>query len=318
MSKILECVSCGTCYESPAAFPVEGRKVRCAKCGEVWHAIAKEPDEEPSPIPDLEDEEDELVFREEEAESEAETPEEDAPDDSETVEAQQEPEESIEEQPSEEEDAQEPVEAASDDVEATEDGDDAPSAEAGEPEDEPDVDDDAPIRNPPELIDPVSDPPPGAPARSSMMARLSNGMDGVTLGWVALVLLFAGIFYSAYEARVAVVRAIPGTAWAYDKIGIAVNVRGLGFGPVAYHWAVEAGRPVLEVEGEIRNLTNATLTVPTVVFALRNSVDVEVYQWAADIREDPLPGGERTLFLARIPSPPKSIGSVQVRFARSR
>lgn len=317
MSKILECVSCGTCYESPAAFPVEGRKVRCAKCGEVWHAVAKEPDEEPSPIPDLEDDEDELVFREDDAESEAETPEEDAPGDSDPVEAQQEPEESIEEEPSEEEDAPEPVAAASDDVYAAED-DDAPSVEAEEHEDEPDVDDDVPVQNPPELHDPVSDPPPGAPAQSSMIARLSNGMDGVTLGWAALVLLLAGISYAAYEGRVAVVRAIPGTAWAYDKIGIPVNVRGLGFGPVAYHWAVEAGRPVLEVEGEIRNLTDATLTVPTVVFALRNTVDVEVYQWAADIREDPLPGGERTLFLARIPSPPKSIGSVQVRFARSR
>ncbi len=318
MSKILECVSCGTCYESPAEFPVEGRKVRCAKCGEVWHAIAKEPDEEPPAAPDLgDDDDDELVFREDDDAPEAETPEEDAPDDSEPVEAQDEEEDSLEEEPSEEEETPEPVEAASDEDES-EDDDDALSAEADEPEEEPEAEDDTPVQNPPELIDPVSDPPPGAPPQSSMLARLSNGMDGVTLGWIALVLLFAGISYSAYEGRVSVVRAIPGTAWAYEKLGIPVNVRGLGFGPVAYHWAVEAGRPVLEVEGEIRNLTNATLTVPTVVFALRNSVDVEVYQWAADIREDPLPGGERTLFLARIPSPPKSIGSVQVRFARSR
>jgi hypothetical protein len=72
------------------------------------------------------------------------------------------------------------------------------------------------------------------------------------------------------------------------------------------------------VEGEIRNITNRPLKVPTVVFALRNAVDVEVYQWAADVRSDALPGGERTLFLARIPSPPKSIESVQVRFAKSR
>lgn len=316
MSKILECVSCGTCYESPAEFPVEGRKVRCAKCGEVWHAIAKEPDEEPPEIPDLgDDEDDELVFRE--GEDAPEAPEEDAPDDSEPVEAQDEEEDSVEEEPSEAEDAPEPVEAASEEAES-EDDDDEPPAEVDGPQEEPDVEDDTPVQNPPELFDPVSDPPPGSPSQSTMMARLSNGMDGVTLGWIALVLLFAGISYSAYEGRVSVVRAIPGTAWAYEKLGIPVNVRGLGFGPVAYHWAVEAGRPVLEVEGEIRNLTNATLTVPTVVFALRNSVDVEVYQWAADIREDPLPGGERTLFLARIPSPPKSIGSVQVRFARSR
>lgn len=313
MSKILECVSCGTCYESPPEFPVEGRKVRCAKCGEVWHAVAKDPDEDPPPDPDLGDEEDDIVFRNDEEEADEspiadESDEEISWDDAES-EADDEPAEAAEApepEPETEAEEDEPVEAApaEDEAEAVEDEPDDPVDETPE--------------EGPELPDPVSVPPPAAPAKTSFMGRVARGMDGVTLGWTALVMFFAAAFFAAYEGRVAVVKAIPGTAWAYEKFGVPVNVRGLSFGPVAYHWAVEAGRPILEVEGEIRNLTNGALMVPTVVFALRNAVDIEVYQWAADIREDPLPGGERTLFLARIPSPPKSIGSVQVRFARSR
>lgn len=313
MSKILECVSCGTCYESPSEFPAEGRKVRCAKCGEVWHAIAKDPDDEPPPAPDLGDEEDDIVFRadeeevdesplEDDSDEEITWDEDESEDDEEPAEAAEAPEPDPEPAP----EADEPVEAAP--------AEDEPEAV----EDEPEEPVDEPAEEEPELPDPVSAPPPAAPENASFMGRVARGMDGATLGWTALVMFFAAVFFAAYEGRVAVVKAIPGTAWAYEKLGVPVNVRGLSFGPVAYHWAVEAGRPILEVEGEIRNLTTGALMVPTVVFALRNAVDIEVYQWAADIREDPLPGGERTLFLARIPSPPKSIGSVQVRFARSR
>lgn len=42
---ILECENCGTCYETSAALPPEGRKVRCARCGHVWHAMPKPEDE---------------------------------------------------------------------------------------------------------------------------------------------------------------------------------------------------------------------------------------------------------------------------------
>ena len=57
---------------------------------------------------------------------------------------------------------------------------------------------------------------------------------------------------------------------------------------------------------------------PTVVFALRNTANIEIYQWAADVRTEPLAAHDRTRFVARIPTPPKSIRSVLVRFAKAR
>ena len=54
---ILTCPQCDTSYEADAAkFPAQGRKVRCAKCGHVWHQPGPEPVAEPlafeEPVPE--------------------------------------------------------------------------------------------------------------------------------------------------------------------------------------------------------------------------------------------------------------------------
>jgi predicted Zn finger-like uncharacterized protein len=47
---ILSCPECQTRYQADATqFPQEGRKVRCAKCGHVWHQAPPEPDPAPGP-----------------------------------------------------------------------------------------------------------------------------------------------------------------------------------------------------------------------------------------------------------------------------
>jgi predicted Zn finger-like uncharacterized protein len=140
----------------------------------------------------------------------------------------------------------------------------------------------------------------------------------LTAGWAALVIVLAGVTSFAYFQRVSVVRALPGAAAAYERIGLPVNVRGLEFEGVKYSWESSAGRQVLEVYGNIINSTRKPLKVPTVVFGLRTKERVEVYQWAADVRSEPLPAGEKTAFSAQIPTPPKSIRDVQVRFAKIR
>lgn len=57
---ILTCPECATRYQTdPAVFLPDGRKVRCAKCGHVWHQAAPAPEpeaefaaiEEPEPAP---------------------------------------------------------------------------------------------------------------------------------------------------------------------------------------------------------------------------------------------------------------------------
>ena len=133
-----------------------------------------------------------------------------------------------------------------------------------------------------------------------------------------LVLLVAAITAYAYFQRVEVVRAFPGAAAVYERLGLPVNVRGLEFDKVTYSWETSGGRQVLEVHGQIVNVTPKALKVPTVVFGLRTKDQVEVYQWAADVRAELLPPNSRAEFSAQIPTPPKSIRDVLVRFAKVR
>ena len=145
--------------------------------------------------------------------------------------------------------------------------------------------------------------------------RRSRMPTGIAAAWLGLCAVVGGIGYFAVTERVAVVRALPGSAWLYTRLGLPVNVRGLDFRDVAYSWETDDGRVVLEVHGDIVNITRDRLDVPRVVFALRDAASTEVYQWEDQVVRDPLAAGESATFAIRIPTPPKSIKSVQVRFA---
>ena len=135
------------------------------------------------------------------------------------------------------------------------------------------------------------------------------------VSWAALALLVVIGFTLAMVNRETIVSALPGSASLYSGLGLAVNLRGLDFENVTSTWTMEADQPVLEVRGEIVNITDGQIQVPTVVFALHDEDGVEVHQWKAEVTEEPLEAGARTQFAARIPSPPTSSRSVQVKFA---
>jgi predicted Zn finger-like uncharacterized protein len=298
---ILECPNCEISYEIPVDLPPEGRKVRCASCQHVWTATSEHERKPDISLTDFEDEE--IVFKEGE----------DAPDATSISEEAAIP-DSTEEPVADFEPVADPAgEAAAEDGDAGEDLsdnvmkeafaaaiDEAPGADtaiAGDEEEEPD--------SPPIVI-------------GKAKKRRGPMLGNVAAGWAALALMLAGVMSLVYFQRVNVVRALPGSASAYERIGLPVNVRGLEFDDVKYSWETSAGRPVLEVFGNIVNVTSKPLKVPTVVFGLRTKEKVEVYQWAADVRSELLPPGKQTAFSAQIPTPPKSIRDVQVRFAKVR
>lgn len=312
---ILECPNCDTHYELPVELPPEGRKVRCASCQHIWQAMPPEEKTEDEAGDDVmegfapiggetvsesEDEasekstepnlaaldeftDDEIVFKADDPGGETAEP---------AAVAEAEPETSEEE-----------PKISGDDILSDAEMQKAFSAavaEAGVAE------------------EPAPEPEPESPPIVIGKARKKRGSLPVNLaaGWAVLAVALAGIVSFAYFQRVKVVQLLPGAASAYERIGLPVNVRGLAFEDVKYSWETSAGRPVLEVAGEIVNITSKPLRVPTVVFGLRTKEKVEVYQWAADVRSDMLPPGERTAFAAQIPTPPKSIRDVQVRFAK--
>jgi predicted Zn finger-like uncharacterized protein len=139
----------------------------------------------------------------------------------------------------------------------------------------------------------------------------------VTIGWLALALVVASIFGTLLLAPSAVMTVLPGAARLYALFGMPVGSHGLAFQGVRYGWSSEGGQNVLEVQGDVVNLTSAPLGVPTVVIALRDEKGEEISAWTTEIGTEELGGGEHAPFLRQIPSPPSNVRSVKVHFAKA-
>ncbi len=138
----------------------------------------------------------------------------------------------------------------------------------------------------------------------------------VALGWLFLLGGIAALGAASWLNPNEFVRLFPGTAGIYAAAGKHINIRGLDFVRVRYKWIDERGQPKLVVGGVIKNVTNQARPVPSLVFVLFDTEDREIYKWAAEIRNTPLPGGKSTRFAERVPAPPKLVRRLEVRFAR--
>ncbi len=304
---ILECPNCETCYEIPEDLPPEGRKVRCASCQHVWNATNKNQPKADIPADIFDD--GEIVFKNDD-EMNAEPP---AEPDADAGNSQ----DSIDDIFAQDTEAGETQKEPDDEATAIDVSDDDFTESAMEEvftsamKESDSIAENYPVEETQE-----AESTPIVIGKAKKRRRFVPG--NIAAGWAALAIILGGVASYVYYGRIAVVRILPGAAATYERLGLPVNVRGLEFDKIKYSWETSAGRPVLEVYGDIVNVTSEPLKVPTVVFGLRTKEKVEVYQWAADVRSELLPGGQRTAFNAQIPTPPKSIRDVQVRFAKVR
>lgn len=144
-----------------------------------------------------------------------------------------------------------------------------------------------------------------------------RGVPVVAIGWLLLVLIVGGVVGALALAPSAVMSVLPGAARLYALFGMPVGGQGLAFEGVRYGWTTQGGETVLEVQGEVVNLTSAPIGVPAVVIALRDENGDEISEWTTEIGEEELEAGEHAPFLRQIPSPPSNVRSVKVRFAKA-
>jgi hypothetical protein len=139
----------------------------------------------------------------------------------------------------------------------------------------------------------------------------------VAIGWSILaliVVIVVGLFVFAPSTTVSM---LPGAARVYSLIGMPVGANGLAFEGVRYGWTKDGSQTVLEVQGNVRNTSSATMTVPTVVIALRDEKGEEISEWTTEVGSAELSAGEEAPFLRQIPSPPSNVRSIKVRFANA-
>jgi predicted Zn finger-like uncharacterized protein len=137
----------------------------------------------------------------------------------------------------------------------------------------------------------------------------------VTIGWLLLALIVGSVIGTLLLAPSFVKSVLPGASRLYAMLGMPVGGHGLAFEGVRYGWTNDGGQTVLEVQGDVVNLTEIPVDVPTVVIALRDEKGEEISEWTTEIGAEQLAGGEHAPFLRQIPSPPSNVRSVKVRFS---
>jgi hypothetical protein len=140
----------------------------------------------------------------------------------------------------------------------------------------------------------------------------------VAIGWLVLALVVAAVVGLFVLAPNTVVSMLPGAARVYSLIGMPVGAQGLAFEGVHYEWSNDGSQTVLEVQGNVRNVSSSARTVPPVVIALRDEKGEEISEWTTEVSNAELAAGDQTAFLRQIPSPPSNVRSLKVRFAKAK
>jgi predicted Zn finger-like uncharacterized protein len=136
------------------------------------------------------------------------------------------------------------------------------------------------------------------------------------LGRAGLLAAALGAVAALLVLRIDVVRALPGSAGLYARVGLPVNLRGLAFEEVRTSRSAEGQTPVLVVEGEIRNVAGHDQPVPRLRLAIRDGKEIEVYSWTALLGRPVLKPGETLPFRSRLAAPPPEGRSVALRFLK--
>lgn len=137
----------------------------------------------------------------------------------------------------------------------------------------------------------------------------------VAIGWGALALFLLIIAALVAIAPKTVVSMLPGANRLYAMLGSPVVSNALAIIDVRSSWTVAGGQQVLQVEGNVVNLTGGNVTVPIVVIAMQDEKGATLSEVGTKV--PPLAAGAKGPFAVRIPTPPEAVRSVKVGFAKA-
>jgi predicted Zn finger-like uncharacterized protein len=137
----------------------------------------------------------------------------------------------------------------------------------------------------------------------------------VAIGWGAFVLFLLIIAALVAMSPKTVVSMLPGANRLYAMLGSPVASNTLAIVDVRSSWTVAGGQQVLQVEGNIVNLTGGDVTVPIVVISMQDENGATLSEVGTKV--PPLAAGAKGLFAVQIPTPPPAVRSVKVGFAKA-
>jgi len=137
----------------------------------------------------------------------------------------------------------------------------------------------------------------------------------VAIGWGALVLFLLIIAALVAMAPKTVVSMLPGANRLYAMLGSPVASNTFAIVDVRSSWTVAGGQQVLQVEGNVANLTGGEVTVPIVVITLQDEKGATLSEVGTKV--PPLAAGAKGPFAVQIPTPPPAVRNVKVGFAKA-
>lgn len=136
------------------------------------------------------------------------------------------------------------------------------------------------------------------------------------LGWVAMVVVLAGLMVGAVSARNQITTLWPPAARLYAMIGfpVAQPRLGLELRKVNPSRSTENGLPTLSIDGEVVNISSVAREVPKLRIALRDGNDHEVQAWTISVTDERLLPGASVPFHTSVTQPNEAATGVVVTF----
>lgn len=130
----------------------------------------------------------------------------------------------------------------------------------------------------------------------------------------ALCVALGAITFALIAWRSEVVRLMPQTATFFQMTGLGVNLRGLSIEGVKISSEMVDNKPVLLIEGAIADVAHKTMEIPRLRFIVRDAKGTDIYAWNTVLEQPVLHPGEKALFKTRLASPPAEGREIAVRF----
>jgi predicted Zn finger-like uncharacterized protein len=146
----------------------------------------------------------------------------------------------------------------------------------------------------------------------------SGGGLAVVAAWAVFVSVISGVMLALISFRNDIMTALPGTADLYQTLGFEVVQSGVDFADVSYRWRTADGKPMIEVTGQVVNMTGRTITVPRVLVNVRDAGGGDAVQATANVPTQELAPHQRASFSLEFLSPPADVAQIELEFDRNR
>ncbi len=146
----------------------------------------------------------------------------------------------------------------------------------------------------------------------------SYGGLAVVAAWAVFISVISGVALALVSFRQDIMVALPGTKDLYQTLGFPIANKGIDFADVSYRWTTADGKPMIEVKGQVVNVTDQPVKVPRVLVNVRDAAGGDPVQTTASVPTDELAPRQSAAFTLEFLSPPEDVAQIELEFDKAR